>query len=263
MRLALSLLVLALSITAAAPASAQTADEIIAKAAAAQEMGNTIQTIRLTRTSKNGQSDVKTLETHTREVEDREQSHALLRLPEELAGMQFLSRQIADGTTEGWIYMPLSNSLMQISGSQRKSAFMGTDFSYEDLEVGDPDLGTHALESSEAVEVGGQSYDCHRITTTPRPDLGSAYSRLVAWIEMETALPRKIEFFDPAGQLKKRMTFEAFANEGTVVLPTRIRMEDIKRGSATLLEVTDYRLDVPAAELPDSMFDPDQLHSQI
>ena len=263
MRSALFLLATALLIGAGAPVSAQTADEIIDKAAAAQQLGNTIQTIRLTRTTKNGQSDIKTLETHTREVEGREQSHAILRLPEELAGMQFLSRQSADGTTEGWIYMPLSNSLMQISGSQRKSAFMGTDFSYEDLEVGDPDLGTHELQGAGAIAIGDQSYECHEIATTPRPELGSAYSRLVAWIDKETALPRQIEFFDPAGELKKRMTFEAFAQEGAAVLPTRIRMEDVKRGSSTLLEVTDYRLEVPAAELPDAMFDPDQLQGQI
>jgi len=263
MRPVLSILVAALSIAATSPAGAQTADEIIAKAAAAQELGNTIQTLRLTRTAKNGQSDQKTLETHTRVVDGLEQNHAILRLPEELAGMQFLSRQSADGITEGWIFMPLSNSLMQISGSQRKSAFMGTDFSYEDLEVGDPDLGSHALEGGQTVQVGGQPYDCHKIVTTPRPELGSAYSRLVAWIDKEALLPRQIEFYDPAGEPKKRMTFEAFAQEGDVTLPTQIRMEDLKRGSSTLLEVTEYRLGVPAAELLDAMFDPDQLQNQI
>jgi len=260
---ALSILAAALLLSVAPRADAQTADEIIAKAAAAQQLGSTIQTIRLTRTSRNGQSDNKTLETHSRVMDGREQNHAILRLPEELAGMQFLSRQTADGVTEGWIYMPLSDSLMQISGSQRRSAFMGTDFSYEDLEVGDPDLGTHELDGEQLLEAGGQSHECHKVVTTPRPELDSAYSRLVTWIEKGTLLPRRIDFFDPSGEAKKRMTFEAFAQEGSVVLPTRIRMEDVKRGSATLLEVLEYRIDVPAAELPDAMFDPEQLRGQI
>ena len=242
-------------------ARAEDATAIIARAAAAQETGNAIQTLRITRTDRNGQTDVKTLETHTRLLDGLEQNHVVLREPQELAGMQFLSRSTSTGVTEAWIYMPAGDNVMEISGSQRKSAFMGTDFSYEDMEIGDPALGTHVLDGEESVTVGGTDFDCHKVTTTPRADLGSAYSRLVAWVDRASGLPRLVLFHDASGAEKKRMTFEAFAQEGDRSLPTRILMEDLKRGTSTLLEVLDYRLGVPSGELPDAMFDPEQLHT--
>ncbi len=58
----------------------------------------------------------------------------------------------------------------------------------------------------------------------------------------------------------KRMTFEAWdgSSPGNYV-PKRIRMEDLVKDASTLMTITDYRLDVPADELPDDRFDPTML----
>ena len=77
-------------------------------------------------------------------------------------------------------------------------------------------------------------------------------------------MPRQILMYDRDGTTEaKRLTFEAVTTEGSRTVATRLRMENLKKGTSTLLMVTDYRLDVPAEELPDRLFDSARLAENL
>ncbi len=254
--------VLAVALLVVTGAAAQSADEIIAEAAAARYEGNTVQTIQLARTYR-GATKESTLVTSTR-VDAIEQTHAEFTAPVDMAGMVFLTKKVAGQETQNWMYMSAVNSLSQITGAQRTGSFMGTDFTYEDLEIGDVDAGTHALGGVETITVAGASYTCHKIATTPVADRVTGYGKLVTWIDQTTSLPRMMLLYKKDGTTEwKRMTFEAWdgSSPGNYVAK-RIRMEDLVKDASTLMTITEYRLDVPATDLPDSLFDPDQLKAQ-
>jgi hypothetical protein len=232
------------------------AETLIEQANASRQLGNTVQTIRLELTSKSGTVKEYVLLTHTRSVDGLEQSHAMFTAPEGLHGMQFLRLQRKGAEDEKWMYMPAGDSLTSIAGSKRTGSFIGTDFTYEDMELGDVNAGTHELLGTETIEVGGAQVACHKIATTPGEGLETAYGKLVTWISTDGGVPRRILMFDRDGTTEaKRLSFEAITAEGSRTVATRMRMENLQKGSSTLLEVTAYRLDVPAEELPDRLFD--------
>jgi len=87
----------------------------------------------------------------------------------------------------------------------------------------------------------------------------------VTWIEKGSYAPRRVLLFakeDPATEFK-RLTFEGVAVENGAVVPTNMLMENLVKGTSTRIEVTEYRLDVPAEELPDALFDHEQLRNNV
>ncbi len=255
----LSIPVLAVALLVVTSAAAQSADDIIGKAAAARYTGNTVQTIDLARDYR-GAVKQYTLVTSTR-VDAVEQTRAEFTAPVDMQGMIFLTKKAPGVETENWMYMSAVDSLNHITGTQRTGSFMGTDFSYEDLEIGDVDAGSHTLVGAEPIEVGGTTYTCHKIETTPVAGRVTAYGKIVTWVEQSTSLPRMMLMFKMDGTTEyKRMTFEAW--DGPVsgkYVPKRIRMEDLIKDASTVMTITEYRLDVPADELPDDRFDPNSL----
>lgn len=258
----LSIPFLAVALLAVSGAAAQSADEIIARAAAARYEGNTVQTIQLSRTYR-GAVKESTLVTSTR-ADAMEQTRAEFTAPADMAGMIFLTRKVPGEETRNWMYMSAVDSLSEITGAGRTNSFMGTDFSYEDLEIGDADAGAHTLDGSETITIDGAAYDCHKVATTPAAGRVTGYGKIVTWVEKSTSLPRMMLLYKKDGTTEwKRMTFEAWdgSSPGNYVAE-RIRMEDLVKDASTLMTITEYRLDVPAADLPDSLFDPDQLQAQ-
>jgi hypothetical protein len=237
-------------------AAAGEAEALIEQANASRQLGNTIQTIQLQVTSKSGTVKERVLVTHTRSVDGLEQSHAMFTTPEDLKGVQFVRIQRRGAEDDKWMYMPAGDSLLTIKGRSRTGNFAGTDFTYEDMELGDVNAGTHELLGNETIEVGGDQVACHKIATTPGEGVESAYGKLETWISTDGGVPRQILMYDRDGTTEaKRLTFETVVKDGERSVATRMRMENLKKGSSTLLEVTDYRLDVPAEELPDRLFD--------
>ncbi len=252
-------LMVGLLVVVAMPAVAgESAEEIIKKANDGRAAGNSIQTMQLVKHVKDKTTSY-TLEVHTRHAEEQVASRAEFTAPDELAGVVLLSIANEGADTETWMYMPAGGSLNSISGSKRSGKFMGTDFSYEDLDIGDADAGSHNLIGEEQVTVAGQSYACHRIETTPRADLETAYGKLITWVQTGNYVPRQILLHNEDGVAIKKMTFEKVETVGNTTLPTLIRMENLGKGTSTTMEVTAHQLDVPADQLPDSLFDPDAL----
>ena len=255
----LSISILAVALLVVSSAAAQSADDIIGRAADARYTGNTVQTIELAREYR-GVVKEYTLVTSTR-VDTVEQTRAEFTAPADMQGMMFLTRKAPGAGTENWMYMSAVGSLTHITGTQRTGSFMGTDFSYEDLEIGDVDAGAHTLVGVEAITIDGAAYTCDKVATTPVADQVTAYGKIITWVEQGTSLPRRMLMFKKDGTTEyKRMTFEAWdgSSPGNYV-PKRIRMEDLVKDASTLMTITDYRLDVPADELPDDRFDPTML----
>lgn len=258
-------LLLAASLIATPAATAgESAEDIVRASAEKRYAGNSVQTMKLTKTTKTG-DDVKTMVMSTRVDGDTIAAHGIFTEPEPMAGVQVLSLSKDGAATRRWLYMPLGDSLNPIDSSRRTDPFMGTDFSHEDLELGDPDAGTHTLLEDETITVGGKSIDCHHLESVPDDGLTTAYGKIETWIEKGSHAPRRVDLYavDDPSEVFKRLTFEGVAVEGGAVVTTNMLMENLAKGTSTRIEVTEYRLDVPADELPDALFDPEQLRTNV
>jgi len=235
---------------------------ILSKSQGNRQIENSIQTLEMVLYNKAGQSRSRTITSKIKQTADGARSHVKFEQPEDVAGVQFLSIQHAEGEDDQWLYMPAGDLLNRISGSSRTGSFMGSDFSFEDLSIGDAEDGTHIDQGTETIEVAGQTLTAHKIETTPKPELKSAYSKLVTWIDTTDYMPRQVLFFDKKGVEFKRMQITQVKKDGEEMVPLVTVMENLKRGTKTEIKIIEYRTNVPAEELPDSMFTQEYLKSE-
>jgi hypothetical protein len=122
--------------------------------------------------------------------------------PPDLAGAGFLQIQHRDRDDDRYLYLPALRRSRRISGNSRANAFMGTDFSFADLDRRD-------LRDSEARILGSEKigkWDCYIVDVVPRRD-DSQYSHLQLWVRTDNYLPLRMRMFDAANVHVK--TFEA------------------------------------------------------
>lgn len=164
-------------------------------------LGDARITARATITEKSGGVRVLRFEASSRRYEGL-LTKSLLRVthPADLAGMAFLQIQNRSGDDNRWLYLPELHKSRRIAGRTRHSAFMGTDFSYADLDRRD-------LRDSTAQLVGETSLDsvpCWHIAATPNgPD--AAYGRLEVWLRKDNRIPIQWRMYARSGTLLKTL----------------------------------------------------------
>jgi len=105
-----------------------------------------------------------------------------------------------------WLYLPDLGSSRRIAGSAREGNFMGSDFSYEDMEA----LGTvgfsvtFSAELLSEVEFGERN--AFHLQLEPSNDEDTTYSSLEMKVDAEYWLPLKIDYYKDGELLKTLLT---------------------------------------------------------
>lgn len=260
-----SLLLLAAFLLVPASADTQeiTAKEIVERSAANRTVSNSEQTMTLEIFDKRGASRVRTIESRIKEGEDGvTKSLVKFTAPSDVSGVQFLSVANPTGEDEQWLYFPEGDILNRIAGSGRRGSFMGTDFSFEDLEVGQAEDAKHTKKPDEEIEVGGAKHAVWVIESIANEDAKSAYSKIISYIDKAQNMPRRVDFFDKKGNPIKQMLVLELVQDGDVLVPKKTEMKNLKKGTRTEIRVEEYRVNVPAAEMPDEIFTAEFLRSE-
>ena len=245
-RLRALLLLLALPVAAATAAEPTTAAEIFERAQQTQKIDNSIQTMRMVLVSRTGAERTRTFEMRIRRDGDVLMSYARFSEPSDVAGTQLVMVDHPDRVDEQLLYLPALRRVQRISGRARSGAFMGSDFTYEDLEISSAKQASHRIVSEDA--------ESWLIETIPAADAASTYGRVLTRVSKADYLPRRVEYFDKQGQPLKVLTVQATTRDGDTTIPQISVMEDLQKGTKTRLEILDHRLNVPADQIPDETF---------
>ena len=148
-------------------------------------------------------------------------------------------------STEGkplkrWVYISTVRRLRNLVGTRRTDAFMGSDFTYEDLDIAAP--RESEWKSIDRIEEGGRSLV--RVTSAPY----SYYERVETVIDPATSLPVRVSYYDRSGSLFKRETFGEIQTVEGHPMPTRIEMDDVETGAKSVLRLRKIRLGQPIDE---------------
>lgn len=97
-----------------------------------------------------------------------------------------------------WIYQPKLRQVRRIPMGERYKQFVGCEFTYNDMAIRNVDDDKHEmLSENETVTVpGGKTYTCWKIKSTPLKKSEVEYSYRVQYIDKESYLPAKIEYYD-------------------------------------------------------------------
>jgi hypothetical protein len=122
--------------------------------------------------------------------------------PSDLAGAAFLQIQKKDGDDDRFLFLPELKRARRIAGSLRAGAFMGTDFTFADLDRRDFRHSTATLKGKESIG----KWPCHVLDVVPKAS-DSAYSHVEIWVREGNYVPLRMKMYDRSGALLK--TFES------------------------------------------------------
>lgn len=146
-----------------------------------------------------------------------------------------------------WMYQPKLERDLKIPPSMMLNAWMGSDFSNDDLVKASSivDDYTHRI----IARSGAGADALVTIESLPKPDAPVVWGKLVTVLQPD-GVPRTQEFFDESARRVRRLEFARVKDMGGRVLPTRWRMLSLTEpGHETVMTIEDIRFDVaiPAA----------------
>lgn len=169
--------------------------------------------------------------------------------PADVEGTGFLSIENLDGEDDNWLYLPALRKTRRIAGTDKRESFVGTDFSYEDLEAERLDEYRYEVVGTEALD-GVEAWIVEAVPTDPENVEVTAYGRRELWVSRDHAVILQAKYYDEGGTYVKRFRAEDVRQvEGTDKWRAhRLTMEDVQDGGFTVLEIAEYRVDQGVTE---------------
>lgn len=137
-------------------------------------------------------------------TDDSDIRYSLFRFhaPSDVKGTGFLSIEYPSKADDRWLFLPVLGRSRRISANEKTDRFMGSDFTYEDLERVNLVDFDYELLGEETVD--GQV--CHKIAATPNnPNTTkvSGYSKRFLYVLKDEYQVVKIDYFNKKGELSK------------------------------------------------------------
>ena len=132
------------------------------------------------------------------DTQDGNQSRIEFDWPENVRGTVLVTHAHKNADDDQWLYLPAAKRVRRIAAANKSGAFMGSEFTYEDLTPFVLSKYSYTRRPDATVE----GRDCF---TIERKAIGkeSGYGREVVWLNKQTLMPVTIEYYDRKNDLLK------------------------------------------------------------
>lgn len=163
--------------------------------------------------------------------------------PSDVKRTTFLVEKHVGGEDNRWLYLPSLDLMRRISAGDKRTSFVGSDFFYEDISGRALTEDTHVLE---------ETNDTHYIVDNTPKDPGSVeFNNFKVWINKDTFVPEKTEYYDAQGKLYRSIeALEQKTIDGHVTT-TKMKVTNHRTGGYTFSEMRFIKYDVG---LPNDIF---------
>jgi uncharacterized protein len=118
--------------------------------------------------------------------------------PSDVRNTTTLLIENATSEDEIWVYLPALKKPRRLAGNNKKSSFVGTDLSYGDLVGHKPQNWIHKLIRQDTYE-GIPTYVIESVPKSNDIAADSGYSKRISWVDKDSFVAIKVEFYDLAG----------------------------------------------------------------
>jgi len=162
-------------------------------------------------------------------------------LPADVKDMTFMVYKYPGRDDDRWLFVPALNMVRRIAAQDRRSSFVGSDFTYEDVSGRDIADDSHEITKEEKL---GDS-DCYVVKSTPKAG-DTDYGYKLSWIDKKTFLPLKEEYFDKRSTLYKVFTAEEIKEIKGFPTVVKRTMKNLQSGHSTETTFTkvDYNIGI-------------------
>ena len=210
------------------------ADDLLGEVDAASNKGDDAHLVLdVKSTDKKGRESERTMEIWQKGDDKRKITFTA---PARLDGVALL---VPDGDTL-YLYLPSYGRARRIVGEARGDAFVGTDFSMEDL-----------ARLSWASEYTPTLLGDHQLELNPKPEADAPAGKVLIDVWPESKLPKKVEHYNAEGKLIRRIQFDDVRDIGSRPLAHSVSVEDVENTRSTKATVTTAEIDTG---LDDSLF---------
>lgn len=209
--------------------------------------GWTDQTANLEMILKNKHGETSVRKMHMKAIEqqnDGDKSLMVFDSPRDVKGTSFLSFSHLKGNDDQWLYLPALKRVKRISSRNKSGSFMGSEFSFEDLNSFEVEKFTYKYIKDDMLD--GEK--CWVIIQYPT-DKYSGYKKRIVWIDQSEYRIRKTEFYDRRDSLLKTLTltnFHQYLNKHWRA--QNLEMINHQSGKSTVLNYTAYDIGVGLKE---------------
>jgi outer membrane lipoprotein-sorting protein len=190
--------------------------------------------VRMTLTNRRGAQRVRTLLIWSQRKAKRTRSLVRITAPPDVRGTSFLFKENAAGQDDMWLYIPALKRTRRIVGKARQGRFLGSDFTYADLEA----RGLKGAAHKRLADSKISRFACYVIEAKPKSGSGSAYSRIVAWIRKDNFVAIRLKMYDKGGKLIKKLFVRRLGrNAAGIPIIKETRMKNVQQRSSTLMRV--------------------------
>jgi len=154
--------------------------------------------------------------------------------PGDVRRMTFMVWKYPAREDDRWIFIPAVNLVRRIAADDKRSSFVGSDFTYEEISGRDIASEAHTLSGEERL---GER-EVYIVESLPRE--AADYTRRLSWIDKENFLPLREEYYDAQEELYRVFTADRVelvpGDGGPFPTVTKRTMRNVKTGHRT--EVT-------------------------
>lgn len=155
--------------------------------------------------------------------------------PADVRGTVFLQITL-DKNSQQYLYLSSLKKTRRIAGGQKRTSFMGSELTYEDLERKDPDNYEHKLLREDD--------HVYIVESTPKKGVETQYSKSIAYVRKTDFFVLKLELFDDKGNIIKVVENVPRQIE-QYIIPVNTKVRNLQNKNETEMIVDDIKVDIP------------------
>lgn len=226
---------------------AQTAKEIAQNVYERESPNDGESDMTMTLINSKGKTRVRSLHQFFKDYEGTEKKVMFFKAPADVKNTSFLnfSYDEAGKDDDQWLYLPALKKVKRISASSKDNNFMGSDFTYEDMENRNPERDNHIILREESYN----GEDCYVMEMTPKEE--EQYSKRIAWVMKDKWIPAKVDFYDEDDELIKTLEITKHENVGGYWIVVSQTMTNVQKDHKTEILLSNVKMNI---DLGDSKF---------
>ncbi|MCL6748435.1 outer membrane lipoprotein-sorting protein [Prevotella sp. TCVGH] len=237
-----TLLLIALLAIGSAQAAGLSGRDIMQKVKNRPDGDTRYANVEMTLIQRSGHKRIRKLESWAMDVGKDTKKIMFFTYPGDVKGTGFLTWDYDNPrkVDNKWLYLPAMKKTRRISGKSSKTDyFMGSDFTYNDMNTRSVDEETHKLLREEVV--GGKK--CWVVQSTPK-DRDEIYAYRITWIRQDCLMVVKSDFYDKLKKLHRRLTISNINKVQGFWTMHLMQMENVQTGHKTIIRMNNQRFNV-------------------
>lgn len=193
--------------------------------------------VEMTLTNNKGKERIRKFIMLRKDIEDggEQRYYTYFQEPTDVRRMTFMVWKFQEKDDDRWIYIPALDLVKRIAANDKRSSFVGSDFTYEDVSGRHWSEDTHTLEREETLN----DRETFVIRSTPKDPKSADYAYRLSWIDTNSYLPLQEEYYDKNDEVQKVFEAEETKEIDGILTITKRKMTNTKKDHFTIVHFTD------------------------